>query len=203
MNSDSHGSEEKLAEHGCAGHSRGARARVLIGGLGMGFTARAALDQLGADARVRRRRARGPGRRAMEPRSHRAPSRARRSSRSPPARRRGRRRRPTIAGARRRLRRHPPRRRQRPPRRSRRSRTNAALHARRPRQTARRALRPNGVLALWSAFDARPFTARLGESGFDVTVKRVRAHGKASHRHVLWLARCTPHTHGAPSGTSR
>jgi spermidine synthase len=52
MNSESHGSEEKLATHGCAGLRAKPRARVLIGGLGMGFTARAALDELRPDARV-------------------------------------------------------------------------------------------------------------------------------------------------------
>jgi len=52
MSSESHGSEEKLAVHGCSGLRAVPRARVLVGGLGMGFTARAALDALGADARV-------------------------------------------------------------------------------------------------------------------------------------------------------
>ena len=52
MSSRAHGSEESLAEAGC-GHLRGAAApRVLVGGLGMGFTLRAALDVLPADARV-------------------------------------------------------------------------------------------------------------------------------------------------------
>src|SRR6478735_5187793 len=36
MTSKSHGSEEKLAERGCAGLDALPRARVLIGGLGMG-----------------------------------------------------------------------------------------------------------------------------------------------------------------------
>ena len=45
-------SEEALAEFGCAGLAGGARARVLIGGLGMGFTLRAALKLLGPDAGV-------------------------------------------------------------------------------------------------------------------------------------------------------
>jgi len=52
MSSRAHGSEESLAEAGC-GHLRGAAApRVLVGGLGMGYTLRAALDVLPADARV-------------------------------------------------------------------------------------------------------------------------------------------------------
>ena len=52
MNSASHRSEEKLAVYGCAGLARTPGARVLIGGLGMGFTARAALDVLARDAEV-------------------------------------------------------------------------------------------------------------------------------------------------------
>jgi spermidine synthase len=52
MSSRAHGSEESLAEAGC-GHLRGAaRPMVLVGGLGMGFTLRAALDVLPARARV-------------------------------------------------------------------------------------------------------------------------------------------------------
>ena len=52
MNSRSHSSEEALARLGCAGLANVAGARVLIGGLGMGFTARAALDALAPDAQV-------------------------------------------------------------------------------------------------------------------------------------------------------
>ncbi|WP_020675176.1 spermidine synthase [Geopsychrobacter electrodiphilus] len=52
MNSRAHGSEEKLAEWGCATLNRLEAPRVLIGGLGMGFTAAAALLQLGSNAQV-------------------------------------------------------------------------------------------------------------------------------------------------------
>ena len=52
MNSRQHGSEEALAKLGCEGLGKVSGARVLIGGLGMGFTARAALDVLPRDARV-------------------------------------------------------------------------------------------------------------------------------------------------------
>jgi spermidine synthase len=51
MSSRQHHSEERLAELACA-HVRSAAARVLIGGLGMGFTLRAALANLGPDAAV-------------------------------------------------------------------------------------------------------------------------------------------------------
>lgn len=52
MNSRMHGSEELLAELGCAAIRERAGPAVLIGGLGMGFTLAAALAQLGQDAEV-------------------------------------------------------------------------------------------------------------------------------------------------------
>jgi len=53
MSTRQHHSEEKLAELAC-GHlqARSPRARVLIGGLGLGFTLRTALENLGPDATV-------------------------------------------------------------------------------------------------------------------------------------------------------
>ena len=52
MNSRSHYSEDQLAVLGCAHLRDVPGARVLVGGLGMGFTLRAALDVLGPDATV-------------------------------------------------------------------------------------------------------------------------------------------------------
>ena len=54
---------------------------------------------------------------------------------------------------------------------------------------ARRALRPGGVLAVWSADPDDRFAAQLRKSGFTVEEKRVRAtrSGKGA-RHVIWLA---------------
>jgi spermidine synthase len=52
MNSRLHGSEEALAELACGRISDRSRSHVLIGGLGMGYTVAAALRRLGADARV-------------------------------------------------------------------------------------------------------------------------------------------------------
>ena len=51
MNSRLHFSEDLLAEWGCQ-HLRGQDAHVLVGGLGMGFTLAAALATLGPDAQV-------------------------------------------------------------------------------------------------------------------------------------------------------
>ena len=52
MNSRAHGSEDALAELACARIADRPRPRVLIGGLGMGYTLASALRQLGAGARV-------------------------------------------------------------------------------------------------------------------------------------------------------
>ena len=52
MTSAAHRSERALADHACAGLAGRDQPRVLIGGLGMGYTLRAALDLLPAGARV-------------------------------------------------------------------------------------------------------------------------------------------------------
>jgi spermidine synthase len=52
MNSRIHGSEEALAELACAQVADRTRLRILIGGLGMGFTLAAALRRLGPEGRV-------------------------------------------------------------------------------------------------------------------------------------------------------
>ncbi|MDF7797907.1 hypothetical protein P4C99_00430 [Pontiellaceae bacterium B1224] len=52
MNSRMHGSEDALAERACGRVANLADTCVLIGGLGMGFTLRAALDELNKDAVV-------------------------------------------------------------------------------------------------------------------------------------------------------
>lgn len=52
MNSRMHGSERALAELACERLGKNAEARVLIGGLGMGFTLAAALEVLGPRAQV-------------------------------------------------------------------------------------------------------------------------------------------------------
>jgi len=52
MNSYSRSSEEELARLGCASVTATREPRVLIAGLGMGFTLRAALDALPATARI-------------------------------------------------------------------------------------------------------------------------------------------------------
>jgi spermidine synthase len=55
---------------------------------------------------------------------------------------------------------------------------------------AHKALRPGGVLAVWSSTTDAKFTGRLRKGGFDVTEHPVRAkspHGRAQH--LIWVAR--------------
>lgn len=52
MSSRKHGSEESMAEIGCADAVRKSRPSVLVGGLGLGYTLRATLDRMPEDARV-------------------------------------------------------------------------------------------------------------------------------------------------------
>ena len=51
------------------------------------------------------------------------------------------------------------------------------------------ALRLHGVLAVWSAGPDQNFTQRLRKVGFEVEEVRVRAHGKKGARHVIWFAK--------------
>ena len=56
--------------------------------------------------------------------------------------------------------------------------------------SAKAALKPGGVLAIWSAAPDEPFARRLKHAGFEVEEASVRArsNGKGS-RHVIWFAR--------------
>jgi spermidine synthase len=51
------------------------------------------------------------------------------------------------------------------------------------------ALRPGGVLAVWSAGADPKFTERLHKAGFGVDEAKVRANGsRGGARHVIWIA---------------
>ena len=50
------------------------------------------------------------------------------------------------------------------------------------------ALRPAGVLAVWSARPDQNFTNRLERTGFAVEQQQDRANGKRGARHTIWLA---------------
>ncbi len=66
---------------------------------------------------------------------------------------------------------------------------NDRLYSRQGLEAAKSALRPGGVLAVWSAAPDRAFTRRLGNAGFAVEEVEVRArsNGKGP-RHMIWLA---------------
>ena len=67
--------------------------------------------------------------------------------------------------------------------------TNAFLYGDGGIAAIRRALKPDGVLAVWSAWEDRKFEQRLRYAGFRVRVERVRARLKqGGARHTIFLA---------------
>jgi len=188
MSSRVHGSEEALAAFACRKARTLERPSVLIGGLGMGFTLRAALDLLPPDATVVVAELvpavvewnRGPlGPLAGHPLND---MRVQveiddvavtlRSRRSPfdavlldvdngPA---------AFVGA-----------------------NNAGLYDHCGIAAALAALKMNGVLAVWSAREDRKFEQRLRDSGFAVDVEQVRGGPKkGGSRHTIFLGHKTP-----------
>ena len=185
MSSRAHGSEEELARLGCADACQRPAPRVLVGGLGMGYTLRAALDILPAQAEIVVAEIvqavvdwnRGPlAHLAGHPLDD-----------------------PRVAvevadvGA---LLRQPGRRFDAilldvdngPQGLTRRA--NHALYGSTGLDTARRALQPGGSYALWSAAADRAFARRLEVAGFRVEVHGVRARpGAQGARHVIYLGK--------------
>ena len=65
---------------------------------------------------------------------------------------------------------------------------NAGLYDDRGLATARAALKPGGVFAVWSSREDRRFEQRLRHAGFDMTVERVRGRlKKGGPRHTIFL----------------
>ena len=183
MSSRMHGSEAALAEFGCT-TLPAEGARILVGGLGMGFTVRATLDMVPADAVItvaellpaivewnrgalgplaghplRDRRVRIAGDVGAAMRDHPAHYDAilLDVDNGPDAF--------TESG-------------------------NAALYRDEGLAWARRALRPGGTLAVWSAWEDRKFEQRLRYAGFSVRVERVRARLKqGGPRHTIFIGR--------------
>src|SRR5215208_2234631 len=183
MNNRLRGSEQALATLTCARLQDRPRARVLIGGLGMGFTLRAALDALGPEASVIVAElvpavtawARGPLSNLFagsldDSRVELRVEDVSRAIQSGPAQY------DAILldvdngpeGLTRRA--------------------NDRLYDIWGLKRARYALRPEGILAVWSGAPDRKFKARLHRAGFAVEEVRVRANGSSGRRHVLWLA---------------
>lgn len=184
MNSRLHGSEDALAQLACEPVKTRPGARVLIGGLGMGFTLAAALKTLGADAEVVVAELvaevaewnRGPmGMVAGYPLND-----ARTTL--------------SVGDVGKLLRTEKqafdaimldvdngPEGLTR--------KENDWIYSPKGLEAAQEALRPDGVLAIWSAGRDPAFTERLRGVGFMVEEKSVRAHrpGKGA-KHVIWLA---------------
>lgn len=67
---------------------------------------------------------------------------------------------------------------------------NDHLYSTRGLKAARRALRPGGILAVWSCEPFQGFTIRLRRAGFEVEMTHVRARaGDQGAHHVIWFAR--------------
>jgi spermidine synthase len=68
-------------------------------------------------------------------------------------------------------------------------RANDALYDPKGLKAIRRALRPGGVLAVWSSGPNPAFSKRLRTAGFDVNEVAVRATtSRSGARHIIWLA---------------
>jgi spermidine synthase len=188
MTSAAHRSELALAEHACGPLAGRPRPRVLIGGLGMGYTLRAALDRLSPRARVLVceiepsvvRWCRGPlaaltGSAVDDPRvevregdvaaaiADAAAGRAPRFD--------------AIAldlfeGPR-----------------GTRDERDHPHYGERALAGVRRALTREGVLAIWSETPARGFERRAARAGFALEIRR---EGRGGRRHVIYRLRPTP-----------
>ena len=184
MNSRVHGSEDALAEHTCARLGNRTTPRLLIGGLGMGFTLTAALKHLGKQALVEVAELvpavvawnKGPlGEQSGYPlRDARVTVREKDVARlltnaeqaydailldvdnGPEGLTR---------------------------------KENDWLYSIDGLNEACAALRPRGILAVWSAGPDKHFVQRLRKTGFDVEEIRVHAHGSKGTRHTIWFAR--------------
>lgn len=187
MSSEDDVSSRALAELGCKHVGPEHPARVLVGGLGMGFSLRAALDAVGPRGRVevaelvpavvewnRRWLGELAGQPLLDPRTEVYVGDVRDRLREPgqgydailldvdngPD---------ALA--------HP---------------SNEGLYGRAGLVQAKAALRPGGVLAVWSFSDEPAFTRRLGQAGFAARTHRVAASRKGRGRHhVIWVATCT------------
>jgi spermidine synthase len=68
--------------------------------------------------------------------------------------------------------------------------SNAALYDGRGVAAIRKALKPGGTLAVWSAWEDRKFEQRLRYEQFSVAVERVRARlAKGGPKHIIFVAR--------------
>ena len=66
---------------------------------------------------------------------------------------------------------------------------NAGLYSRAGLHRAREALAPGGALAVWSGYEVTKFPAALERAGLRPEVHRVRAHAGRGARHVIYVGR--------------
>jgi spermidine synthase len=64
---------------------------------------------------------------------------------------------------------------------------NEALYGRHGIAAARAALRPSGVLAIWAVQNDARFVQRLRSAGFDARTERARGHASRGARHIIFL----------------
>ena len=69
---------------------------------------------------------------------------------------------------------------------------NDGLYSNQGLNAAAAALKRGGVLAVWSAVQDTDFVRRLRRAGYTVEEKHARAAGKRGARHIIWLARTAP-----------
>jgi spermidine synthase len=184
MNSRVHGSEDALAEYTCARLADCIQPQLLIGGLGMGFTLAAALRHMGKQAQIVVAELvpavvdwnRGPlgehaGHPLLDPRVTVREMDIARILKS------GRQAFDAILldvdngpeGLTRKA--------------------NDWLYGINGLSAAFATLRPQGVLAVWSAGPDKGFLQRLRKVGFEVEELQVRARGTKGTRHIIWFAR--------------
>jgi spermidine synthase len=66
---------------------------------------------------------------------------------------------------------------------------NNKLYSTESLQAIRQTLHPRGMLAIWSAWHDPKFTLQLKKAGFKVETQTVRAHKGKGSRHTIYLAR--------------
>lgn len=67
--------------------------------------------------------------------------------------------------------------------------SNAGLYDRRGLGKIARALRPGGLLAVWSAEGSPAFLRALANAGYSARAERVRSRGRRGEHHTIFLAR--------------
>ncbi len=183
MNTRMHGSEDALAEIPCKRVAGRPQVRVLIGGLGMGFTLAAALRHLGKDAEVQVAELvpgviewnHGPlgeksGYPLRDPRARVLNDDVAVILKAGPG---------AFDAVMLDVDNGPEGLTQK---------SNSWLYSMEGLRTCAKALRKGGVLAVWSASADRQFSERLSRAGFKAEEVQVFAHGNRGPRHTIWIA---------------